>query len=616
MSDLFVKQRTHGKHTVYSYDSTRYRLREFIEELYESDVESIQNRSIDFLTKEPGTLQDVDSDLHKRFYTTIKSSDKFKTIYCSLIRDIFNEFFKGEPALIYQSFPSIRFQFVGNKCIPPHCDSDETGKHPIGERNFLLPITKMVGTTRLFIESTPGSNDNCGIDMDYGEILYFDGNKCVHYNQTNTEGFVRISFDFRVITIADYMKYLDYTITTTNPRDPEQLRKPVRMVVGGYYQCVFHNDSIEDMTRWYNQKDMILQTRPVFDKTESTACSSYFDNGDPFLTEYKETQKLEQRLATFIGAKHVCMTPSGTSAIIAALFSCGIRPGDDVIVPNYTMVATANAVRILGANPILVDVNPSTYTVDLETIRASRTERTRAIIHVTLNNRSFHIREITEYCKNEGLFLIEDAAQSLGCRHDGVHYGLFGDVGCFSLSSPKIITTGQGGFVVTNNDQLAKKLSIFKNFGRSEGGVEVYTDIGLNMKFTDIQAVIGLSQMAKIENRVTRMREIFDRYYSNLHSLSTIRILPAHSPEWIPWFIDIESKERAGIAHFLKQHNVQTRITYPSIHSLPFYNKTDSYPVSEHISNNGLFLPTHFLLTDSDIEYICRLLRIFDLSTA
>jgi perosamine synthetase len=616
MSDTFKQEKHFGDHFIYSYHPDRYGIREMIEEMYGTSVEILQTTSVDFQTREKGTLQDIETDLHKIFYTNIKSSDRFKKVYCRIIRDIFDQFFPDDKVMIYQSFPSIRFQFPGNTCVPPHYDSDSIGKHPVGERNFLLPITKMTGTARLFIESTPGANDAQGVDLEYGQILYFNGNKCMHHNVTNTEDYMRISFDFRVIRLSDYMNYMKQDITLTNPRDPEQTRKPVRMTIGGYYQCMFREDTEDDVLEWYAQKDMVLQTRPCFDNTEPDACLAYFKNGDPFLTEYTETQALEKELAAYIGVSHCAMTPSGTSAIIIALLAGGIQPGDDVIVPNYTMVATANAVRVLGANPVLVDVNPETYTLDLETIRSHRTQRTKAVVHVSLNNRSIGIEEIARYCKQEGLFFIEDSAQSLGCRHNGVHYGTFGDIGCFSLSSPKIITTGQGGFLVTNNTSLYKKIQSLKNFGRQQSGGEVYDSFGLNMKFTDIQAAIGRAQLLKLPERVIRMRTLFDTYYRGIRGLTHIQMLPPRDDEWIPWFVDIECKARSTLISFLSKHNVQTRVTYPSIHSLHTYNQTGEFPASQHISTNGLFLPTHFLITDAQIRYICRLLHVFDLSCA
>lgn len=613
-NSAFTRVRDIGEHTVYTYDVSRYELREFLERTYGAPIETLQSLSSDFNTRETGTLQDVESDLHKTFYRTIKSSPEFKIIYTRIIRDIFHQFFPDEPALIYQSFPSIRFQFVGNTCVPPHYDSDDIGRHPLGERNFLIPLTKMFRTTRLFIETSPGANDAQGIDLDYGDLFFFNGNRCMHHNVTNQEDYMRISFDFRVITVRDYLRYLGSEITTTNPRDPEKTRKPVRMVIGGYYQCMFRDDTEAAIHEWYTQPDLLLQTRPSFDSAEATACSSYFTSGDPFLTEYTETQALERELAAAIGVSYCAMVPSGTSAIIVALLACGIKPGDDVIVPDYTMVATANAVRLLGARPVLVDVNPSTYTLDLETIRSRRTPCTKAVIHVSLNNRSTGLDEIAAYCKQQGLFLIEDAAQSLGCKRNGVHYGTFGDIGCFSLSSPKIITTGQGGFLVTNNADIFQSIRMLKNFGRLTAGGEVYPGFGVNMKFTDIQAVIGRAQLAKLPERVRRMRTIYEEYANGICRLQTIQILPPPTDDWIPWFVDIQTPRRDDLAAFLAKHNIQTRITYPAIHSLPSHAEQSSFPHAAKISTTGLFLPTHFLLTDVQIRFICRLLRIFDLN--
>lgn len=612
----FAERRRFGDHAVYSYDTSQYHFREFLERTYGTTIDALQATSHDFQTRDVGTLQDIETDLHKRFYTAIKSSPEFKMLYCKLVRDLFDQFFPEDTALIYQSFPSIRFQFVGNTCVPPHFDSDAIGKHPVGERNFLVPLTKMIGTARLFIESTPGANDAQGVDLEYGDLFYFNGNTCMHHNVTNTEDYMRISLDFRVIRVPDYLRYIASSVTTTNPRDPDNSRKPVRMVIGGYYQCMFRDDTLPAIHEWYAQPDMLLQTRPCFGGGEGVACASYFKTGDPFLTEYTETQALERELASFIGVSHCAMTPSGTSAIIVALLASGIQPGDEVIVPDYTMVATANAVRLIGATPVLVDVHPTLYTLELETIERHRTSRTKAVIHVSLNNRSIGLEDIVAYCKREGLILIEDAAQSLGCRKNGVHYGTFGDIGCFSLSSPKIITTGQGGFVVTNNPDTFRSIQMVRNFGRSTPGGEVYNGFGVNMKFTDIQSVIGRVQLASLPARVVRLREIYNRYANMIQGLSSIQIRPPPTDDWIPWFIDIECKHRDRLASYLAKHNVQTRVTYPSIHSLPAYNVPGEFPNASHISTTGLFLPTHFQLTDEQITFICRLLRIFDLHSS
>ena len=601
---MLQQKRSIGRHNVYQLDSSRYGFVDMLKKLYEVDsLYELQEKSIDYASYPPGTLQDVETDIHKKFYKFIKSEDTFKLAYQRLIRDIYTEFFPNDPVLLYQTFPSIRFQFVGNKAVPKHCDSDSIGNHPLGERNFLLPLTRMEKSNRLFLESEPEKGDFQGIDLEEGELLYFDGNKCIHYNEINQESYMRISFDFRILRLEDYLK--NTQVTFTNPRNTDRI--PVKMVVGGYYQCMFpYEESIV-----HTKPSFIFQTRPNFDKSEGDACSHYFQNGDPFLTEFKETEALEKALCEYIGTRHCFMVPSGTAALLVALLAAGIQPGDDVIVPNYTMIATANAVRGLGANAILVDVHPETYTLDLETVKRHVTLQTKAILHVSLNNRSHGLTDLVSFCKEKSIVLIEDAAQSLGCKLNRRHYGTFGDIGCFSLSPAKIITTGQGGFVITDNDELAHKIRCMKNFGRRSGGEDVYEMFGLNFKFTDIQAVIGLAQMKKLPERVTFMRNLYEMYAKRLSGLRYIRLLPSMNEEWIPWFIDIYTPYRDELQTFLKQHDVQTRVVYPSIHTTT-PKVSGNFPHSLDISSNGLFLPTHTRLTEKEVDYICLLLRIFD----
>jgi len=603
-----------GEHTILNYNITKYRFLEQLQTIFQiEDLSQIHTISKDYMEFQKGNisnLQDIEADLHKKFYSAIKSDDTFKKSYCDLIKDIFNHLYPDESVLIYQSFPSIRFQFIGNKAIPAHCDSDSTGKHPLGERNFLIPITDMKNTSRLFIESAPEKGDFQGIDLKYGNLFHFNGNRCIHYNETNHENYTRISFDFRILLLKDYMKYiLRDTITNTNPRDPQGERKPVKMIVGGYYQCMFKNDSTEEILNWHFQKEKIIQTRPSFNELEARACYDYMTTGDPFLTEFKKTSELEDSIKKFIQAKHCFMTTSGTSALILAYLAIDIQPGDEVIVPNYTMVATANSVKLLGAVPVLADVDSTTFTITLDEIKRKITSKTKAIVHVSLNNREKGLREIAEYCKEKSIYLIEDAAQSLGCFNNGKHFGTFGDIGCFSLSTPKIISTGQGGFVVTDNDELASRLWKIKNFGRKAGGLEEYDIFGLNFKFTDIQAVIGIEQFKKLPERIQRMKEIYSLYSQHIPML-----LPSMGNEWIPWFIDLKIANRDVLMHFLNQHNIQTRVTYPALHALPMYNGNDcDFVNSLDISTNGVFLPSHILLTHSEINFIGRCVRCFNL---
>jgi perosamine synthetase len=605
---MFSTKNIIGQHQILSYDTSKHKFREYFQELYNTDKLNMLHLTSDAYSQE--NISDIETELHKKFYKDIKSNEKFKKLYCSLIRDIYDELFPEEKVLIYQSFPSVRFQFINNVAVPPHCDSDELGRHPIGEKNFLLPITEMVRSKRLFIESEPKKGDFQGIDMEYGDLFYFNGNKCIHYNEKNIEDSIRISLDFRIMLYKDYMNYItSNNITITNPRDPDKARVPTKMIIGGYYQSMFKSDSVEDMLVWHNKKDTILQTRPNFNNNEASACYEYLNNSDNFYTEFKKTEELEKMICDYIGCKECIMTVNGNVALIIALMALNIKQGDDVIVPNYTMIASINSIKMVGANPIIVDVDPDTLTISREIIQQNITANTKAVMHVSLNNRSKNMIEISSFCKENNLYLIEDAAQSLGCFTENRHYGTFGDIGCFSLSTPKIISTGQGGFLVTDNEELAKKIRMIKNFGRKSGGNDIFDTFGINFKFTDIQAVIGIEQMKKLSTRVERMRTIFDMYYANLSSVC--KMIAPQNNTWIPWFIDIFTEKRDDLSNFLKQHNIQTRPTYPEINKTPMYYSDTILPISHYVSEQGLFLPSHTLLSDDDISYICKIIKLF-----
>lgn len=604
-----------GQHKLYKYNTNNNKFLEFFENLYDTkELSSLHENSTDFneLKNKNGLLDDRETDLHKKFYNEIKSNNEFKILYCNFIKEIYSEFFPEEKIMIYQSFPSVRLQFENSVTIPPHCDSDELGCHPIGEKNFLVPITKMTNSNTLHIESEPGNKDFKPINMEYGNLLFFNGNKCIHYNERNKEGKLRISLDFRIVKKNDYMNYVkNERIMETNPRNPDGsvTRCPVKMLIGGYYQSCSVNDELRLMLRWYNNvKDVIMQHRPTFGKEEADATYAYMME-DNFVTEHKKTLELENIFKYYLNIKYCHMTTSGTSAIILALMALDLNKGDKVIVPNYTMIATINCIEHLGLQPIIVDVDPNTYTININHIKSKICSDTKAIIHVSLNNRYINLEELVLYCKNNNIFLIEDAAQSLGCKVNGRNLGTFGDIGCFSLSTPKIISTGQGGFVVTNNKSLSEKIAKIKNFGRKESGKDNFESFGLNMKFTDLQAVIGIEQMKFINFRVLRMMQMYDLYYSNLNELGIIK--KQLSKSWIPWFVDIYIDNREELIDFLNKHNIKTRPTYGEINKTNMYFSEETLVNSHEVSTKGLFLPSHMSLDDDQINYICNLIKLF-----
>ncbi|MBK9212405.1 MAG: DegT/DnrJ/EryC1/StrS family aminotransferase [Saprospiraceae bacterium] len=358
---------------------------------------------------------------------------------------------------------------------------------------------------------------------------------------------------------------------------------------------------------------MILQMEPWFGEEEKKEILSYLDEGGWF-TEFKRTEKFENLLAEFTSAKHCIVFNNGTISLTLAAISGDIGPGDEVIVPNYSMIATPNSVKMLGAIPVFVDVEPETLCLDISKVKEAMTSKTKAIIFVNANGRNptYPIENLLNLCKEYKLFLIEDSAQSLGSRYpDGVHQGLKGDVGSFSFSAPKIISTGQGGCLITNNDEIAFKLRRLKDFGRSGGGNDIHDWIGYNFKFTELQACVGIAQMAKLSWRIERKKQIYSKYKKYLENTKGINLFSQDIVNTTPWFIDCIAEQRNKLQDFLKTKNIGTRIMYPPINQQKAYQVEGSFPTSELIGQRGLWLPSASQITDSQIEFICESINEF-----
>ena len=609
---MFCLKKHWGDHKIYTFNTEENDFLHYFQELFgENQLDMLHLKSSDYNSAKDmikmGHLNDRDTDLHKIFYNDIKNNDKFKKLYCNFIKQIYNEFFNDEKYLIFQSYPSIRIQFMESRTIPPHKDSDNLSNHPLGEKNFLIPITKMKDTNSIYIESEPDKEDFKSIELNYGELFFFNGNTCTHYNEANKEEKLRISLDFRVMTVNDYNNYIQQSnILSSNPRDIFWNREPKIMQIGGYYQITKKTDSLETTMIWNNIKDMLMQHRPTFDIEEAEATYKYMLE-DTFITEHKKTVELENIICKYIGCKHCIMTTSGTCAIMLALMSLDLNEGDEVIVPNYTMIATINAVKFLKLTPIIIDVDKDTFTLNIDNITEAITDKTKVVMHVSLNNRYTDMDKIIDICNKNNIILIEDSAQSLGCKINGKSLGTFGKIGCFSLSTPKIVSTGQGGFCITDDDEIARKISMIKNFGRRESGRDDFEVFGINLKFTDLQAVIGIEQMKKMDYRVKRMREIYDLYYENLKDI--VEIKKPLNNEWIPWFVDIYINNRDKIMSYLKKHKIQTRTVYGEINKTNMYYSDTILPNSNYVCTKGLFLPSYITLTNEEILYICRIIR-------
>jgi len=356
----------------------------------------------------------------------------------------------------------------------------------------------------------------------------------------------------------------------------------------------------------------INQIEPWIGQEEKKAMAEYLDSGG-WLMEFKKTREFEQMIAGYTGAKYVSVVNNGTVSLFVALMVLGVGKGDEVIVPDYTMIASANAIVLTGATPVFADIDRRNFCPDLNKTEEKITPRAKAIMLVSINGRYPDMDAFVELSRRHNVYLVEDAAQSLGSRYKGKHLGTLGIIGSFSFSMPKIITTGQGGALVTDNEDLYKKILKIKDFGRTKSGVDYHETLGYNFKFTDLQAVIGIEQMKKLDWRVKRKKEIFALYRDLLGDVSSIEFIETNLDDTAPWFVDIllpDKETRDELAAFLNEKQINTRPFYPAIHTQPPYHWVKgNFANSENISQRGLWLPSSTSLADEDINYICNKIK-------
>lgn len=364
--------------------------------------------------------------------------------------------------------------------------------------------------------------------------------------------------------------------------------------------------------------NFIPQMEPWFGEEEKIAMNNYMSS-DGWMTEFKKTEEFENQIAKYTGAKYCIVVNNGTISLTLAAYALGLRSGDKVIVPNYTMVATPNSIKMIGAEPVFCDVEEESLCIDINHVSnlINSDRKIKGVFFMNANGRypkNYKIEDLITICKNNGLFLIEDSAQALGSFFsDGVHCGLKGDIGSISFSAPKIISTGQGGALITNNDDLNKTLRKIKDFGRSSGGNDIHDVIGWNFKFTEMQAVLGVEQMKKLEHRVSLRKNIYKSYIKKLQDISDITFFEHNFKFTTPWFIDCKVSRRDDLMRFLKENNIGTRIMYPPLNKQKAYSEYNylNFPISNLIGEQGLWLPSANQLSEEQIEFVCSKIRDF-----
>lgn len=357
----------------------------------------------------------------------------------------------------------------------------------------------------------------------------------------------------------------------------------------------------------------IPQMEPVVTEADAEAVHRYLQTGG-WLTEFRETRKFEASLCEYTGARYCLAAPSGTLALFLALKACGVGRDDEVIVPDLTMAASATAVILAGGTVAFADVEPVTLCLDLARAGQLISPRTKAVVFVSLNGRSTPgLAGFVAHCRARGVKVIEDAAQSLGSFRDGRHLGTIGDCGCLSFSSQKLVTTGQGGAVITNDEETYRRMGLLRDFGRLEGGSDHYLSVGWNLKFTDLQAVIGAEQMRRLPALVERKKAIFAQYRDRLAGTRGLEIPRTDLASVTPWFVDVlvDAETKRPLMDHLHANGVGSRAFYPPLHAEPAFAMAGSYPVAADTSRRGVWLPSSLRLGDDQIAEICGLIRGF-----
>jgi perosamine synthetase len=306
------------------------------------------------------------------------------------------------------------------------------------------------------------------------------------------------------------------------------------------------------------------------------------------------TAEFEHRVAGLLGVPYAVATTSCTLSIYIALHAAGVRPGDEVIIPDRTFIATAHAAQLAGATVKLVDTRGDIPAMDPGLLEAAITPKTKVIVPVHLCGRVCDMGEIRRIAKARGLLVIEDAAQSIFSTSPWGYAGTIGDAGCFSFGMAKLISTGQGGMIVTSNEKIQKAASIFRTHSVADTFQATYTAFGLNLRFTDMQAAIGLVQIDKRNQKIAQVRKLYELYESGLAGLPGIRLIPVKvSQGEVPNYIEILCKTRDALRAHLAKQGIDSRPFLPCLHHSPHLRQEKGdFSRAQSFEDQGLFLPS------------------------
>lgn len=384
------------------------------------------------------------------------------------------------------------------------------------------------------------------------------------------------------------------------------------------------NESYGYIERIYIGEIVIKSSRGCCGSEELLEVKEAFEYGY-FGLAYK-TNEFEQKLAEYLETdRFVISTNTGTSALHLAMDTIGIKKGDEIIIPSMTFVATAQSVQMCGAKPVFCEINPDTFLMNIEDVKKKITSKTKAIVPVHYAGRPCDMDSLMEIKEKTGIRIIEDAAHAFGSYYKGHKIGSFGDITCFSFDSIKVMTCGEGGAVVTNDESFSdllkkkrllgidRKTMHVKDWKKRSWVYDVPT-LGYRYHMSNINAAIGLAQLKKVDRFIERRRELCKLYDSLLKDVKGIKLMPDSYDNITPFMyvIRVQKGKRNALKDYLMEHDIESGISYIPCHHFTLFSQNEqSLPITEKAYEELLCLPMHYELTNEDVWEVCNRIKEF-----
>lgn len=330
-----------------------------------------------------------------------------------------------------------------------------------------------------------------------------------------------------------------------------------------------------------------------------------------WITEGPFSQEFIKLIKDYTNARHALLVNNGTLGLFLALMGLGIKENDEVIVPDFTFIASGSSIVFAGGTPVFIDVNPNHYQIEPDLIEKAITKKTKAIMPVHIYGQCVDMDPILDIANKYGIYIIEDAAQSFGVFYKGKHTGTIGDLGVISFFADKTITTGEGAVILTNNDDLYEKLKLMRNQGRPNSGTFIHPILGMNFRLTDLQCAVGVAQIKKIETIINAKIKNYQLYKSLLSDVPQVNFIQELDYcNFVPFRSPMVVENCKGLVDWLEKNGIQTRGYFYPLHKQPCFRnykyENDNFKTTNFLNDNGLAMPVYPGLLEENIIYICN----------